>query len=188
MTPDDARLLTELKELETRVVRLEKKVRTAGTSTSSTTSTSSEAVYRTTLAASASDSTLHYAFTQLPHVSGASKDQWDSTSQEVAQARKRLSLAKSYASLSLRLEAMESALAAQGITIQDAEGNSVTGVTSLEIAGSTVSGTSPDALVTVTTPPTANWTGIIPADVQTIHIENGFVVGYTTTDGSTVGQ
>lgn len=162
MTPDDARILAEIKDLEARTARLEKKLRgvTSPVKTATTAAVvqpPTEKTYRKTLAASPTDPTLHDAFTEAPHSSALEKAAWDNTTQEVIQSRKRKTFAENYASLSQRLEAMEAAIqSGQGIALSDNSGNSVTGVTGLEFAGALVSGTTPLGVVTLTGGPTSH--------------------------------
>ena len=68
-------------------------------------------VFRTTLAASSTDPTLHDAFTLAPHASQSSQDGWTATTAEVVAARTRTAKGVSSTTLEGRLDAMEQDLA-----------------------------------------------------------------------------
>lgn len=79
-----------------------------GSSTSNTASTS----YRTTLAASATDTTLHDAYVGAPHSSQSSQDSWTATSAEVVQARTLSNTGTTYPSLQSAIAAIVASSAA----------------------------------------------------------------------------
>lgn len=192
MTPDDARILAKLKDLEDRTARLEKSLRaarlqksalTASQTSEPPTSTSGPtppAVYRTTLEASASDTTLHDNFTDAPHVSPLNKAQWEVAAREVKDSHKSTALSNTFLTLSQRLDAIESLFLANtvppGITLSDNLGHSIPGATSIEFVGATISGTGSSGTVTV----------LSGQDVQQLHthfwneIPSGAVDGLNT--------
>ena len=62
--------------------------------------------YRTSLQASSTDTTLHDAYTGVPHSSQASQDTWSATTAEVVQARTLSNTGQSYASLQAAMAAI----------------------------------------------------------------------------------
>lgn len=70
--------------------------------------------YRQTLQGSATDPTLHDAYTGVPHASAASQAGWATTSNEVVAARTRTVKGTSGLSLEARLDAMEADILAGG--------------------------------------------------------------------------
>jgi len=102
--------------------------------------------YRTTLAASSADPTLHDAYAGAPHASQSSQSGWTGTTAEVVGGRTRTAKGVSSTTLEGRLDAMESDIAAGGaLTVVDSAGNTDSG-SILKIVGGTASaGTGADA-------------------------------------------
>jgi len=152
MTPDDARIWAELKALEIRFARLEKKLRDSAAKPTPVVQsvTQTTAAYRKTLEASPTDVTLHDDYTDHPHINTDQQVRWDAASKEVIQARRSSFLSQTYSSLYARLEAMEKALVINpGINVSDTSGNSIVSATSLNFVGATVSGSPSSGVITV---------------------------------------